>query len=46
MTSGVRGGADFIVHVVFKLESQLCALIEVGALDRTARRASSEAWER
>ena len=46
MTSGVRGGADLMVQVVLRLESQLWDWMEVGARERTARRASSEAWDR
>jgi len=45
MTSGVRGGADFMVHVVLRLESHECDLIADGARDKTARLASSDAWE-
>lgn len=45
MTSGVRGGADFIVQVVFRLESHECDLMADGARDRTARLASSDACE-
>lgn len=45
MTSGVRGGADLIVHVVLRLDSQECDLIAVGALDNTARFASSDACD-
>lgn len=46
ITSGVRGGADLSVHVVFKFDSHECDVIDVGALERTALRASSEAWDR
>lgn len=45
ITSGVRGGADLIVHVVLRLESQEWDLMEVGARDRTARFASSDACD-
>ena len=44
MTSGVRGGADLMVHVVFRLESQLWDWMEVGARERRERLVSSEAW--
>jgi len=43
MTSGVRGGADFMVHVVLRLDSHECDLIPAGARDKTARLASSDA---
>ncbi len=45
MTSGVRGGADLMVHVVLRLESHECDLIADGARDKTARLASSDAWD-
>jgi hypothetical protein len=45
MTSGVRGGADLIVQVVFILESHECDLMADGARERTARLASSDACE-
>jgi len=45
MTPGVRGGADLIVHVVLRLDNQEWDLIDVGARERTARRASSEACD-
>lgn len=45
MTSGVRGGADLIVHVVLRLDSHECDFIAEGARERTARLASSDAWE-
>ena len=44
ITSGVRGGADLMVHVVFRLLSQLCDLIPAGARERRERLVSSEYW--
>mmetsp|Transcript_18154 Transcript_18154/g.36553 ORF Transcript_18154/g.36553 Transcript_18154/m.36553 type:complete len:98 (-) Transcript_18154:253-546(-) len=45
ITSGDRGGADLMVHVVFRLDSHEWATMEVGARAIMARLASSVAWE-
>ena len=45
MTSGVRGGAYLMVHVVLRFDSHVCDLIAFGARDRTALLASSDAWD-
>lgn len=45
ITSGVRGGADLMVHVVLRLDSQECDLMAVGARESTARFASSDACD-
>lgn len=42
ITSGVRGGADLMVHVVFKLDNHECDLIPAGARERRERLVSSE----
>ena len=44
MTSGVRGGADLMVQVVLRLDSQEWDLIPAGARERMERLVSSEAW--
>ena len=44
MTSGVRGGADLMVQVVLRLESQEWDLIPAGARERRERLVSSEYW--
>lgn len=42
ITSGVRGGADLMVHVVFRLDNHECDLIPAGARERRERLVSSE----
>lgn len=44
MTSGVRGGADLMVQVVLRLESQEWDLMPAGARERRERLVSSEYW--
>ena len=44
MTSGVRGGADLMVQVVLRLESQEWDLMPAGARERSLRLVSSEYW--
>jgi hypothetical protein len=45
-TGGVRGGADLRVHVVFRLLSHECALIDCGAFDKIDLLASSVACDK